>query len=146
MGYRMAEKKIYPPNGFRVCVDSREDDISGLVYSPLKECPISYTGFNELMLKMDQVFDKSGYPQAFQVKRSFLQSKKNPAPYHGVPKVSSETLQIFEKAGKLFTVDVVVKTRRNTSWQGNVYSTDGTKLGSFESDIELLQLFLLYDQ
>ena len=142
----MTERKIYPPNGFRVCVDSREEDIGGLVYSPLAEQPVFYTGFNELMLKMDRIFDKNGYPQAFQEKRSFLEHQKNTASYHGVPKVSAETVQIYEKEGKRFTVDVIVESRRNTSWQGYVCHRDGTKLGNFKSDIELLELFRLYHE
>lgn len=140
------ERKNFPPNAFRVCVDSRENDIRGLVYSPLEEHPISYNGLNELMLKMDKVFDSKGYPQAFQEKRSFLRQIPRQSSYHGVPKVLPEAQDIFKKEGKFFTVDVVVESRRNTSWQGYMQNTDGTKIGEFKGDIELLEMFLLYKQ
>lgn len=140
------EKKNFSPNAFRVCVDSRENDIRGLVYSPLVEHPISYNGLNELMLKMDKVFDSNGYPQAFQEKRSFLRRTPRQASYNGVPEVLPESRDIFEKEGSFFTVDVVVESRRNTSWQGYVQSIDGTKIGEFKSDIELWEMFFLYKQ
>ena len=112
-------KKKYPPNGFRVCVDSREIDISGVAYSPLAEQAIVYNGFNDLILAIDRIFDENGYPQAFQEKRSFLEKEKTVS-YHGIPPVSEETSQIYEKEGKLFTADVFVESRRNASWQGYV--------------------------
>ncbi len=140
----MLEKgKKYPPNGFRVCIDNREGDISGKAYSPLEAHAISYHGFNDLILAMDRIFDKNGYPQAFQEKRSFSEEKAV-APYHGIPAVTVESAYIYEKEGKLFTVDVIVESRRNASWQGHVYLTDGTKIGSFQGELELLQILLKY--
>lgn len=139
------KKRKYPSNGFRICVDGRENDIRGKVFSPLEERTITFSGFNELMLAMDEIFDKNGYPQAFQEKRTFA-DKKGSAPYHGVPEVSPEAALIYEKEGTLFTVDVIVESRRNTSWQGYVYLTDNTKLGEFQGEIELLQILLQYQK
>lgn len=139
------KKRKYPSNGFRICVDGRENDIRGKVFSPLEERTITFSGFNELMLAMDEIFDKNGYPQAFQEKRTFT-DKKGSAPYHGVPEVSPEAALIYEKEGTLFTVDVIVESRRNTSWQGYVYLTDNTKLGDFQGEIELLQILLQYQK
>ena len=64
-------RQDYPANGFRICVDTEEQDMAGRIYSLLAPEVINYSGWNELFLKMDAIFDRVGYPQAFQEKRSF---------------------------------------------------------------------------
>lgn len=145
MNLVMREKRIkYPPNGFRVCIDSRESDIGGVAYSPLVEQEITYNGINELILEMDRIFDQKGYPQAFQEKRSFFSRKKSSTPYRGVPEVIPDAEKIYEKTGKIFTVDVVVEARRNASWQGYIRPVDGAKIKRYQGELELLQLLLEY--
>ena len=78
-------RQDYPANGFRICVDTEEQDMAGRIYSLLVPEAITYSGWNELFLKMDAVFDQVGYPQAFQEKRSFTGGTKA-ASYQGSPK------------------------------------------------------------
>ena len=104
-------KKKYPPNGFRVCVDSREIDISGVAYSPLAEQAIVYNGFNDLILAIDRIFDENGYPQAFQEKRSFLEKEKTVS-YHGIRQYQKKHLKFMKKKGS--------SLRRMCSWKADV--------------------------
>lgn len=136
------EKKYYPMNGFRVCVDTAENDIIGVAYSPLESGSINYKGFNDLLLKMDSIFDRSGYPQSFQEKRSFRSEKKTQQPYKGIPSNNQRTAEIFDKHGVLATFDVIITSRRNTSWQGKVYAENGELAGNFDGEIELLDFLL----
>lgn len=137
------KKGNYPANGFRVCIDSREADICGVAYTPLEKEKISYKGFNELLLKMDSIYDKSGYPQAFQEKRSFLKKAIRPSSYKGKPLAEADTSYIFEKQGKIATFDVVVTARRNTSWQGVLYENN-KEVANFNGEIELLQMLMKF--
>jgi len=61
----------YPLNAFRICADKIDDDVEGRVFSPLKAEMISFSSMAGLLVKMDELFDQVGYPQAFQDKRRF---------------------------------------------------------------------------
>ena len=72
------ENRFYPPNSFRVCIDELNNDIIGNIYSPLIEEVIGFRGVEQLLVKMDKLFDAKGYPQAFQDKRTFeMNSERN---------------------------------------------------------------------
>lgn len=133
------KKKVYPINRFRVCIDSGEGDVRGRVYSPLCTEEIPFTGIGELLLKMDKLFDSMGYPQAFQDKRSFENSKKTDNLYRGIPKALRDSESILEKSGEHCTYDIAVESRRYTSWQGMIYDTKGCEQGSFHGEMELLE-------
>ncbi len=72
-------RQDYPANGFRICVDTEEQDMAGRIYSLLAPEVITYSGWNELFLKMDAVFDQVGYPQAFR-KSGALQAGRGQRP------------------------------------------------------------------
>lgn len=131
--------KEMPINGFRICVDEGQTDIAGKVYTPLSASAIEFNGFNELLVKLDKIFDAVGYPEAFQEKRTFGALREKESAYHGMPKPQIDKTKICSKCGKVGTYDVVVAARRNTSWQGTVYDVTGHKLQSFKGEIELLE-------
>ena len=128
-----------PANGFRICVDTEEQDMAGRIYSLLVPEVITYSGWNELFLKMDAVFDQVGYPQAFQDKRSFTGGTKA-ASYQGSPKLLQPYEAVTHERGLLWTVDVVVISRRDTSWQGIVYDLDRQELGQFDGELGLMKI------
>lgn len=131
-------KRFYFVNMFRVCIDSYQGDISGRAYSPLCEKEISFAGIGELLLKMDQLFDRIGYPQAFQNKRSFGKNPNVPNAYRGIPKSVRDTDSIMQQMGRRCTYDITVESRRNTSWQGIIYDSEGTEQGRFNGEVEML--------
>lgn len=132
-------KRYYSVNMFRVCIDSYREDISGRVYSPMSVDEISFVGISQLLLKMDKLFDDVGYPQAFQNKRSFEEKTQAGNAYRGIPKAVRPVESILDKEGQCYTCDVVVESRRNTSWQGRICEADGTELGKFNGEVELLE-------
>ena len=132
-------RQDYPANGFRICVDTEEQDMAGRIYSLLVPEVITYSGWNEFFLKMDAVFDQVGYPQAFQEKRSFTGGTKA-ASYQGSPKLLQPYEAVTHERGLLWTVDVVVISRRDTSWQGIVYDLDRQEIGQFDGELGLMKI------
>lgn len=135
----MAEiNRYFPANAFRICIDKIEQDISGRIYSPLSCEPISFVSMSEVLVKMDELFDRCGYPQAFQDKRSFDTEKERKNTYRGLPKIQWETDSIITQCGMRKTFDVIVRSRQNTSWQGILYDGDGNCAVDFNGEVELL--------
>jgi len=135
-------EKYYPMNAFRICADIIGEDVEGHVFSPLKAESIPFRGMGELLVKMDELFDRVGYPQAFQDKRSFDKDKERVNLYRGIPEGELKPADIISKSGKVRTFDVMVNSRKNTSWQGSVQTQEGTSLGDFDGEIALLAIIL----
>ena len=88
---------------------------------------------------MDAIFDRVGYPQAFQEKRSFTGGTRA-ASYQGSPKRLQPQEAVTHERGQLWTVDVVVISRRDASWQGIVYDLDRQELGQFDGELGLMKI------
>lgn len=131
-------QRFYSVNMFRVCVEEYHEQISGCVYTPLKEEKLPFVGIVEMVLDMDKLFDCIGYPQGFQHKRSFEPEQNVDNFYHGIPKSVLNTAEIREQKGKYTTFDIEVLSRRNTGWQGKVYDIEGAEVARFESEMQLL--------
>lgn len=135
-------EKYYPMNAFRICADKVDEDVAGRVFTPLKSGSISFSGMGELLVKMDELFDHVGYPQAFQDKRSFESGAERLNLYRGIPQSEMRVDEIIGQKGKCKTFDVVVDSRRNTSWQGSVYMSDGAFVKEFNGEIEMLECII----
>ena len=131
-----------PVNGFRICVDEKNTDITGRVYSPLSLTHMEFSGFNELLLKMDKLFDQVGYPEAFQEKRTFGTGKEGSSTFQGIPEAIQSENDINKEHGLVDTLDVVVLARRNTSWQGKVYDNQNHLISQFKGEMELFSQVL----
>lgn len=131
-------KRFYSSNMFRVCIDTYRTDIRGRAYSPLYEGEIKFHGIGQLLVKMDKLFDRIGYPQAFQNKRSFGGERNTGNAYRGVPENVRDTEDILRQMGEHCTYDVAVESRRNTSWQGIIFDSEGNEQGRFDGEVELL--------
>lgn len=135
-------KKYYPPNAFRICVDTMEEDIAGRIYSPLSAETIYFVSAGEMLVKMDELFDHFGYPQAFQDKRSFDSEKDSGNLYRGMPETQQTAAKIVKQSGRKKTFDMIVKSRQNTSWQGALYDMEGNLLTEFDGEVELLSVLV----
>lgn len=131
-------KNYYPLNAFRICADKIEGDVGGRIFCPLNDEGIQFCGMTELLVMMDEMFDRAGYPQAFQDKRSFEQMKERRNLYRGIPKSVMAPSSIVIQKGKHTTFDVLVHSRKNTSWQGEIYDEDGNFLADFDGEIQLM--------
>ena len=138
--------KYYPLNAFRICADKLGDDVEGRVFSPLKAEAIHFSGMADLLVKMDALFDKVGYPQAFQNKRSFDSGKELSNLYRGIPESAIPPEEILKQSGNCKTYDVLIHSRKNTSWQGELYDEKSVFLNSFDGEIELLESIVKYSE
>jgi len=134
-------ENYYPVNAFRICIDMARGVIEGKIYTPLSSEPIPFVGVESVM-KMDELFDEVGYPQAFHDKRTFEKSESRINFYSGKPEGLTQPQDIIKKCGIRATFDILVKTRMNASWQGTIYSTEGREISSFDGDIELMEKIL----
>jgi len=133
-----------PVNGFRICIDNMTTDIAGKVYTPLQKEAIPFVGISELLLQMDGLFDSVGYPEAFQSTRTFGEQERNTtASFHGLPKAVLTTEEIRKHNGAELTAEVVVNSRRNSSWQGLLFDLGKDTQEKFESETELLHHILV---
>lgn len=128
---------VFPMNGVRICVDEYSDDLSGRVYSKMMLVPLSFSGCSELLLSIDDLFDQIGYPQAFQVKRSFLKPAKLRKIVR-MPKQMMKDEEIDEQRGNCGTFDMIVQSRRQNCWQGILVNPKRTSIKKFRSELELL--------
>lgn len=133
-------KRSYFTNMFRICIDSYEEDIRGRAYSLLCEDEIPFIGCSNLLVKMDRLFDRIGYPQAFHDKRSFDKERNEANAYRGIPKPVRDAQSILQQTGTCYTYDVAVESRRNASWQGIVFDSEGKEQGRFNGEVELLAM------
>ncbi len=129
----------YPKNGFRVCVDKVENDVEGRIYSPLFKDKKPFSSFAEVILVMDNVFDATGYPHAFQESRSFVE-RRGTKPYQPKKQEEIPRRRVEDQKGKVYTVDIVVLERRGSSWQGVARNTNTGEEKEFHSEMELFEM------
>lgn len=127
----------YPLNMIRLCIDGCKEDLQGRIFSPMSLQPLIFTNCSEMFVKADQLFDEKGYPQAFQERRSFRETKAWKGRYAPPVEVLGEA-EITMQDGKYLTLDIIVQSRMRTGWQGMVFGRDGTKISEYRSELELL--------
>ena len=135
----MKEYLKYPPNAIRICIDRIEEEICGRVYTPLCAEELQFTGLQELLLRVDNLFDETGYPQAFTKKRTFHKIEKEKQYCKGRPQVFLPAQEIVKQQGSKKTFDVIVKSRRNSSWQGMLQDRNKDTVVEFGGELELLK-------
>lgn len=127
----------YPANAIRVCVDEcRDSDVQGRIYSKFLTEPLLFRNCGEMLLKTDYMFDQKGFPQTYQKRRYFRDRKEkiDCAP----PDEMVEDERILEQSGNYSTFDVIVQSRKKSSWQGVLKTQDGTPMTEFRSEMELI--------
>lgn len=125
----------------RFCIDSVCDgNISGRVFSRRFTRAVGFTDLVTLILQLDKVFDRQGFPQAFQRARTFLRNETeldyiSDDPAHGV---AGE--YVLAQRGNVLTFDVTVISRRNANWQGIICWVDSSEQQKFSGIMDLLRL------
>lgn len=128
---------ISAPNLVAVCIDTKEE--TGRLYHRYKEGPVVFRQFTELILRMEELFDRLDYPQAALEIRRFDKGKGN-----GVIKLPMEPVvspdKLTARRGELATFLVHVKWRQNASWQGEALWVEQDRKEFFESELDLLKI------
>lgn len=127
----------YPANAIRVCIDKCKDyDVQGRIYSKLISEPLQFRNCGEMLLKTDYMFDEKGFPQTYQKRRCFRDRKEEA--HHSPRDVIVDDEMILGQNGNFSTFDVIVQSRKRSSWQGVLKTGDGTSATEFRSEMELL--------
>lgn len=136
MGINTNERRSFPPNMIRLCIDQYDDDIKGRMYSKMDAEPLRFENCCEMLLKADAMFDQYGYPQSFFDKKNFIEGREKGR--YVSPKALQSDEMMNSQEGKLCTLDVLIRSRRQASWQGIVKTINGSPPEKFQSGMELL--------
>lgn len=142
----MTDTRYIPPNLLRICVDQTEAySASGRVYCKLAEGELKFQSCEDLILGADELFDRVGFPQAFQQRRTFRKKKDEIQSYTAKPITFYTDEEIIAKRGKVKTIEVIVETRRSTSWQGIIRDSEGRYIADFEDALQIFSFMLASD-
>lgn len=130
--------EFYALNSVRLCIDDTINGIKGRAYTPLCDRPLTFNDFGRLIIDLDQIFDKNGYPQAFTDTRSFDSRPEYYNRYKGQPSAKLAAGEILSETGAIATFDMVINSRRSSSWQGILFDELRNRVGNFTGEVELL--------
>ena len=119
-------------------------DFSGYFYTVFKEEAVPFAGFAELLMLLEQQFDRYQLPQATHKMRCFGTAKKKQNPVSSRPNEVEVYLEHTksDKSPILAQFTLHVLYRQNGSWQGRITWTKKGQVENFRSAIELLYLLL----
>lgn len=131
--------KYSAPNVLVLCVDSRKaSDVLGRFYSKFDLAPTVFRSSFDLIVKMDEFYDKINFPQASLRTRRFHDGGSPGAGKR--PNEVQRVVDMMEHRGDLATFVVHVQYRQNATWQGKIVWTDKKKECAFRSALEMLKL------
>ena len=126
----------------RICVDGVSDHAaSGRVFSCRLVEVMEFSDLSSLFLRLEQLFDRQNFPQAFQRTRMIVRDTllQEAAAAADASAGMSDKL-VNAQRGVIATFDLRVISRRNTTWQGSVDWLDGSERQEFFTSLELLRL------
>ncbi len=136
----MENKTNYPVNSLRLCIDKKDEDIHGRLYCTAGMQALIFDSFYRLLMLGEEIFDYLQTPQAYQQKRAFRRVEGYLETTNWTP--WENPLRIYQECGSYATYDIIVQTRKKTSWQGLLKDHEGNVLGYFASDLELLHMLM----
>lgn len=130
---------IGSPNGVVVCVDGiTEGRLSGSFYCRYYEQMIPFYNTEQLLGRMNGLFDELNFPRATTGMRSFGEQKPI---YNEKERTAVMTdKEMLEKHGDLGTFVVRVQHRQHNSWQGRITWMEENKSLYFRSIWEMIKL------
>lgn len=127
----------YQTAALRVCVDSR--DFSGRIVGQRVSSEICFSGINDFVVRVDTLLDVQKFPQAFQKLRTFTEKQRPDVPAVLSPEEMSETAHVEAQQGKEATFLLLIRSRKNASWQGMIDWLDGSPKVFFDSTLAFLK-------
>ena len=133
---------LFAPNLINVCIDSvREGDLEGQLWQPYDVRPQIFIGMTDMLLQMDELYNRWNYPQRAMDSRTFLKETVATQPLNirkGDSRMNIQRIQ--DKRGQQGTFIVQVQYRQNATWQGQVLWAEKNKKEYFRSALELIRM------
>lgn len=137
------EQRLFAPNLLSVGIDKCENgDFIGRVWEPYDVRPYEFTGINEMIVHMDELYDRWNYPQRALNEHSFLRTHVATEPVNIFKEkdLAQKIDRLLNLRGRLCTFNIQVKFRQYATWQGVVVWAEENKRGKFQSAMELVRL------
>lgn len=130
-------------NSVRVCVDKRDGTgFFGSIYHRCLKKPQQFCDINEMVIKIDSVFNMLKYPEAATEYRIFGKKKITQQENSKAEEAKRMAEHMEEKnvTGKKATFIVQIQYRQNSTWQGQVVWSEKNEKKKFRSALELIKL------
>lgn len=128
------------PNLCCVCIDRAEaGECRGRLFHYYAAGGQPFQSRYELILMVDGLCDRLGYPQAAEQPRRFGRSKPPAAAKKEVKRLMNKD-DLAAQKGMMATFVVHVMHRQNATWQGTVVWAEKNQKASFRSALELVKL------
>lgn len=128
---------ISAPNLAAVCIDTTEE--TGRLYHRYAKEPVVFHQYTELILRLEELCDCLGYPQAsLEIRRFGDGDADAPAKTPLEPVVSPE--ELMEQRGELATFLIHVRWRQFATWQGEALWVEYNRKEFFESELDFLKI------
>ena len=125
----------------RFCVDGTEQQtLRGRVFSQRFLHPLKFNDMGSLVLYLEDVFDEQNFPQAFQQSRTIISCSNDMSIVAPEPSDGMTPAVVRAARGAIATFEVLVISRRSSTWQGSVDWLDGSDRQEFSSYLELLRM------
>lgn len=134
---QMLRKNNLPISTLLLCTDETSgENRQGRAYCRLFHKCVHFLDLGELLLKADTMFDRAGFPQAYQQCASFTKKERHRAVYS--PQLYFTESDLQKQKGKISTEYIIIRSRRKSGWQGTYIDCRGEP-SDFISEMELLE-------
>ncbi|RPF42420.1 hypothetical protein EDD70_2764 [Hydrogenoanaerobacterium saccharovorans] len=124
-----------------VCIHTNENgEPRGEIYNRYLVEPIAFTDMFTLINEMDAFFDQTGYPQAYNEYRTFVDKKKEKKFRLREAESDLDDMFLENTTGDKATFVIQVQFRQNSSWQGTITWAEGKKTQRYRSTLEMIKL------
>lgn len=134
--------QLFAPDLISICIDDRlSGDYKGRLIEPYGTGTQLFYGTADLLLQMDELYDRWNYPQKSMRSRSFCKETEAVLPVNirkGDFHMNMKKVQ--ESRGRKGTFIVQVQYRQNATWQGQVVWAEENRKEYFRSALELMKL------
>ena len=131
---------IGAPNGVVLCVNGQGGgQLRGELYHSYSEEATPFGTVEEMILRMETLYDKLQFPYPGNSERSFAEPKKMQWRRAEMEKIMSDD-KLLQKHGDIGTFIVRVQHRQNSSWQGRITWMENDQTIQFRSIWEMIKL------
>lgn len=130
--------KSIPFNMIHVCIDEYDHfQMKGHAYNNTISSAIEFSDIHEIILRLEEVFNRNGNPLSSHLSRSFSDQEEI-GRYQNKPEVLCDYETFFQYKGKIMDFDIVVKSRRQATWQGSLFF-DNQEI-EFQDVLEMIKI------